>query len=137
MYLSKQIKQKNILPKYNIVEKKNCILHFGIGNFHRAHQALYVHELLEQNKDLSIIGVNLRSNKTKEKLYPEKCSYCNLCNWKDECDQIWEKDNYVNLVAGTNKSQIEKLKKNKVRTVEQLAKTNLLGSETSGNFLNT
>ena len=65
MHLSKQIKQKNILPKYNIVEKKNCILHFGIGNFHRAHQALYVHELLEQNKDLSIIGVNLRSNKTK------------------------------------------------------------------------
>ena len=73
MYLSKQIKQINILPKYNIVEKKNCILHFGIGNFHRAHQALYVHELLEQNKDLSIIGVNLRSNKTKEKL--EKQDY--------------------------------------------------------------
>ena len=63
---------------------------------------------------------------TKEKLYPEKCSYCNLCNWKDECDQIWEKDNYVNLVAGSNKFQIEKLKKNKVRTVEQLAKTKLI-----------
>ena len=71
MHLSKQIKEKNLLPKYNIQEKRNCILHFGIGNFHRAHQALYIHELLEQNKDLSIIGVNLRSNSTKEKiLYP-------------------------------------------------------------------
>ena len=69
------------------------------------------------------------SNKTKDKLYPEKCSYCNLCNWKDECDQIWEKDNYINLVAGSNKSQIEKLKKNKVSTVEQLAKTKLIATD--------
>ena len=73
--------------------------------------------------------VKFLSNTIKEKLYPEKCSYCNLCNWKDECDQIWEKDNYVNLVAGSNKSQIEKLKKNKVRTVEQLAKTKLIATE--------
>ena len=49
MQLSKQIKEDNTLPKYNINEKSNCILHFGIGNFHRAHQALYVHELIEQN----------------------------------------------------------------------------------------
>ena len=73
--------------------------------------------------------VKFLSNTAKEKLYPEKCSYCNLCNWKDECDQIWEKDNYVNLVAGSNKSQIEKLKKNKVRTVEQLAKTKLISTD--------
>ena len=73
--------------------------------------------------------VKFLSNKNKEKLYPEKCSYCDLCNWKDECDQIWEKDNYINLVAGSNKSQIEKLKKNKVRTVEQLAKTKLIATE--------
>ena len=73
--------------------------------------------------------VKFLSNKNKEKLYPEKCSYCDLCNWKDECDQIWEKDNYINLVDGLNKSQIEKLKKNKVRTVEQLAKTKLISTD--------
>ena len=50
------------------------------------------------------------SNVNKEKIYPEKCSYCNLCNWRDVCDKIWEDDNYINLVAGSNKSQIEKLK---------------------------
>ena len=66
------------------------------------------------------------SNVNKEKIYPEKCSYCNLCNWRDVCDKIWEDDNYINLVAGSNKSQIEKLKKKKVKTVEQLSKTNYL-----------
>ena len=73
--------------------------------------------------------IKFLSNIDKEKIYPEKCSYCNLCDWKDECDKIWEEDNYVNLVAGTNKSQIEKLKKNKVRTVEQLAKTRLVATD--------
>ncbi len=69
------------------------------------------------------------SNVNKEKIYPEKCSYCNLCDWRDVCDKIWEDDNYVNLVAGSNKSQIEKLKKKKVKTVEQLAKTKLLATD--------
>ena len=73
--------------------------------------------------------IKFLSNIDKEKTYPEKCSYCNLCDWKDECDKIWEEDNYVNLVAGTNKSQVEKLKKNKVRTVEQLAKTKLVATD--------
>ena len=62
----------------------------------------------------------------KEKVYPEKCSFCKLCDWHDECEKIWEKDNYINLVAGTNKSQIEKLKKNNIKTIEQLSKTKLL-----------
>ena len=66
---------------------------------------------------------------SKEKIYPEKCSYCNLCDWKNVCDQIWENDNYINLVAGSNKSQIEKLKKNKVRTVEQLSNTKLVATD--------
>ena len=64
-------------------------------------------------------------NITKEKIYPEKCKYCDFCQWKEECDRIWENDNYINLVYGSNKSQIEKLKKNKVITVEQLANTKL------------
>ena len=73
--------------------------------------------------------VKFLPNIKKENIYPEKCSYCKLCNWHNTCEQIWEKDNYVNLVAGTNKSQIEKLKKNKVRTVEQLAKTKLIATD--------
>ena len=65
------------------------------------------------------------SNIKQEKIYPEKCSYCKLCDWSNECDQTWENDNYISLVAGSNKSQIEKLKKNKIKTVEQLANTKL------------
>jgi predicted RecB family nuclease len=72
--------------------------------------------------------VKFLSNIDKEKIYPEKCSYCNLCEWREVCDKIWVDDNYINLVKGSNKSQIEKLKKNKVRTVEQLAITKLVAA---------
>ena len=109
MHLSKQIKQKNILPKYNIVEKKNCILHFGIGNFHRAHQALYVHELLEQNKDLSIIGVNLRSNKTKEKLEKQDYLY-SLVEISDDQKKITIINSIKEILFGlTEKNKIKNL----------------------------
>ena len=48
MQLGKKI-NKNLLteqsfPSYDI-EQKQFILHFGVGNFHRAHQAFYIHEL--------------------------------------------------------------------------------------------
>lgn len=109
MHLSKQIKEKNLLPKYNIQEKRNCILHFGIGNFHRAHQALYIHELLEQNKDLSIIGVNLRSNSTKEKLEKQDYLY-SLVQISDDQKNIITINSIKEILFGlTEKNKIRSL----------------------------
>ena len=79
MQLRKNI-NKNLLteqsfPTYDIEKKQNSILHFGVGNFHRAHQALYVHEILEDDQNISIIGVNLRSNETNLKLIKQDYLY--------------------------------------------------------------
>ena len=35
-------------------------------------------------------------------LYPEKCSFCGICSWLDECEKIWDKDNYINPVSYTH-----------------------------------
>ena len=79
MQLNKNI-NRNLLkeqsfPSYNINNNEDCILHFGIGNFHRAHQALYIHEILENNKNISIIGVNLRSEETNNKMQLQNYLY--------------------------------------------------------------
>ena len=39
----------------------------GVGNFHRAHQALYINKYLEKTNDLNwgIIGVNLRKSESE------------------------------------------------------------------------
>jgi len=52
------------------------IVHFGIGNFHRAHQAVYVDDLL--NKGVSqwgITGVSLRSSSMRDALKPQDYLY--------------------------------------------------------------
>lgn len=46
------------------------ILHFGIGNFHRAHQAYYT-----QDSGWGIVGVSLRSAGIRDKLRPQGFDY--------------------------------------------------------------
>tara|TARA_B100001250_G_scaffold174862_1_gene150396 strand:- start:1546 stop:2982 length:1437 start_codon:yes stop_codon:yes gene_type:complete len=62
-------------PNYDPQKSKNSILHFGVGNFHRAHQAFFIHEMLNSNEDTSIIGINLRSDETRRKLEKQNNHY--------------------------------------------------------------
>ncbi|KQW32153.1 mannitol dehydrogenase [Rhizobium sp. Root274] len=49
------------VPAYKRGDIKPGILHFGVGNFHRAHMAVYLHELFNQGRDLDwgIIGAGV------------------------------------------------------------------------------
>lgn len=50
-------------------EKCNIgIVHLGVGNFHRAHQALYINNYLNQTNDLNwgICGINLRQEERED-----------------------------------------------------------------------
>ena len=53
-------------PSYNRGGCKAGIVHLGVGNFHRAHQAYYINEYLNSYDDLNwgIIGVNLRQSES-------------------------------------------------------------------------
>ncbi len=107
--VKKELEQYNIFPKYDVNKKNNCILHFGVGNFHRAHQALYIHELIEQNNDISIIGINLRSNKTKEKLEKQDYLY-SLVEISDEQQNITIINSIKEILFGlTEKEKIRNL----------------------------
>ena len=57
---------KLISPTYDRKKCKSGIVHVGVGNFHRTHQAVYLNEYLNNNKDLrwGIIGVNLRQSES-------------------------------------------------------------------------
>ena len=49
------------LPAYAIASTSQGIAHIGVGGFHRAHQALYIHELRQKGDTRwSITGGNLR-----------------------------------------------------------------------------
>ena len=51
------------VPNYRASDLSPGILHFGLGNFHRAHQAVYLDTLFNQGKsrDWAIIGTGVRA----------------------------------------------------------------------------
>ena len=54
------------------------IVHLGIGAFHRAHEAVYVDDILEMDPSWGIVGASLRRPDTKEALEPQDGLYCVL-----------------------------------------------------------
>lgn len=55
------------IPSYDRDQINTSILHIGIGNFHRSHQAHYIHELIDKHKELDfgICGVDLLESDRK------------------------------------------------------------------------
>ncbi len=51
------------VPEYDRTELSPGILHIGVGNFHRAHQAWYLHRLFETGKDRdwAVMGAGVRA----------------------------------------------------------------------------
>jgi mannitol 2-dehydrogenase len=54
-------------PTYLDSDTQHGIAHFGVGGFHRAHQAFYTDALMDQGRDLdwSICGIGLRPEDRK------------------------------------------------------------------------
>jgi len=57
------LSKKASVPKYSQTSLKAGIVHFGVGNFHRAHQAVYLDDLfnLGQDHDWGLIGCGVRA----------------------------------------------------------------------------
>lgn len=64
-------------PRYDRSSLTPGILHIGVGNFHRAHQAWYLHQLMQmgQAQDWAILGAGVRSYDIamREKLLAQDC----------------------------------------------------------------
>ncbi|PRX08338.1 UNVERIFIED_ORG: mannitol 2-dehydrogenase [Martelella mediterranea] len=58
---------KAAVPAYQRSALSAGIVHFGVGNFHRAHQAVYLHQLFNKGRDLdwAIIGAGVMPSDTK------------------------------------------------------------------------
>jgi mannitol 2-dehydrogenase len=67
------------VPSYDRSSVSVGIVHFGVGGFHRAHQAMYVDSLMDQGKALEwgICGVGVMpfDLKVRDALVPQNCLY--------------------------------------------------------------
>lgn len=63
-------------PGYTPASVTSSIVHFGTGNFHRAHQAVYCDTLLNQGRTgWGITGISLRSPTMRDNLAPQDFLY--------------------------------------------------------------
>lgn len=63
-------------PGYDVERQRAGIVHFGIGAFHRAHQAVYTDDAMAAgDRDWRIIGVSLRSGDVADQLNPQDGLY--------------------------------------------------------------
>ena len=72
-------RSKIAISSYNRENCKTGIVHLGVGNFHRAHQANYIDEYLNTSNNLNwgLCGINLRKEDSKnfENLKSRKGKY--------------------------------------------------------------
>lgn len=64
-----------IRPNYDLAAVRVGIVHLGPGAFHRAHQAVYVDDLLADHPDWGICGVSLHSAGVRDALRPQDGLY--------------------------------------------------------------
>ncbi|MEM8915477.1 MAG: mannitol dehydrogenase family protein [Pseudomonadota bacterium] len=66
-----------LVPRYDRSALSPGIIHIGLGNFHRAHQAWYLHRLMQSGEaqDWAILGAGVRSydGSMREKLVAQDC----------------------------------------------------------------
>jgi fructuronate reductase len=66
---------RGITPGYDRGRITAGIVHLGVGAFHRAHQAVYVDDLLASDPGWGIVGASLRSTRTAAALNPQDGLY--------------------------------------------------------------
>jgi predicted RecB family nuclease len=64
----------------------------------------------------------LAAEETKE-TYPDPKPHCDICRWRNACDQRRRDDDHLCLVAGISKIQIGELKRHDIATAQALAAT--------------
>ena len=53
--------------------------------------------------------------------YPYPVAHCRLCDYVRVCQEVWDEDDHLSLVAGIRRDQVERLQDAQVRTVEELS----------------
>ena len=83
----KSLPESVVRPTYDRSKVKPGILHFGVGAFHRSHQAYPLDQLMEQGKgnDWGIIGVGIlpSDSKMRDALKPQDCLYTLVTKFPD------------------------------------------------------
>ena len=148
-------KNELAISAFNRENCKTGIVHLGVGNFHRAHQANYINEYLNTSNDLNwgICGINLRKEDSKkfdnlklkkgkyilktistsgEEEYKEINSIIELIDWsrnKEEAEDALSNPDVKLVTMTVTESGYYINEKNKLNLNLKIVKNNIEGKE--------
>ena len=91
-------------------------------------------EMIEENIQVNQVNEFFKTHRKNyekfvlneiDKTKPEKCSFCQICQWKEECDKIWIKKDYLRQIGGLTKVHLKKLLELKIDTGTKLSKQDI------------
>ena len=118
----KDLPDSVLVPAYDRAALTPGIVHIGVGNFHRAHQAWYLHRLMQQGKalDWAIIGAGVRDydRAQRDKLTAQDCltTLIELDPSGTTAEVVGAMVDYVPIEEG-NRALIRKLSDPRIRIV--------------------
>src|SRR5690625_6979836 len=86
-------------PEYDRSQVTAGVVHFGVGGFHRAHQALYIDKLMRQGEAMDFGIIGMRSDEHTSELQSRGHLVCRLL--------LEKKMKYIRIV-GMNFKRIHK-----------------------------
>ena len=92
----------------------HVVLGDGTQDAHRV--AAYAHYLA-----LATERFLTRVAEPAQETYPEPCAMCDLCRWRDLCQDHWLRDDHLSQVANITRTQIHKLESFGLTTMHALA----------------
>ncbi|HEX6712212.1 MAG TPA: mannitol dehydrogenase family protein [Thermoleophilaceae bacterium] len=98
------------VPTYDRVQLEPAIVHVGVGGFHRAHLAVYAHDLASQGGDWGIVGLGLLASDAfmAEALVGQDCLYTLIEKGDEPSAQvIGSITRYVHAPAGDDAAAAE------------------------------
>lgn len=114
--------KKVLIPRYDRSKLTAGIVHIGVGNFHRAHQAWYLHRLMQEGvcHDWAIIGAGVRPHDAvqRDKLMAQDClaTLIELDPSGKSAEVVGSMIDFIQ-VEDHNRSLIERLAKPYIRIV--------------------
>lgn len=117
-----ELPQNVIVPNYERSSLRPGIIHVGVGNFHRAHQAWYLHRLMQIGDalDWAIIGAGVLSADAimREKLLRQDCltTLIELGPSSSSVEVVGSMIDYL-PVEQNNKSLIQRMARSDIRIV--------------------
>ena len=146
LIINKDVKSKFGDYSYEVIDTKNSnkpkpdhIIQLGMYTYMLEETqgvlpkrfTIVLKDMIEENVQVNQVNEFFKTHRTNyekfvtngiDEIKSEKCGFCQVCSWKEECEKLWIKEDNLNQIGGLTKIHLKKLLELKIDTATKLSK---------------